>query len=154
MLVGKRGPLLALPIQPRQILPRRRLDPRLCLSKTSKCLSGWELYFYPNSPPMFIFFTTLLGTLSSMFRSRTALELENLALRHPSNFFVTIVASSRSHSVWLPTDKLADLPGRDAQIVKAEFLAARSRIRLAAGRTSRMSALALCGRIRLVRNSR
>ena len=31
---------------------------------------------------MLIFLTTLLGTLSSMFRSRAMLELENLALRH------------------------------------------------------------------------
>ena len=31
---------------------------------------------------MLIVLTTLLGTLSSMFRSRAALELENLALRH------------------------------------------------------------------------
>jgi hypothetical protein len=38
--------------------------------------------FYPNSPPMLIFLTILLGILSSMFRSRAALELENLALRH------------------------------------------------------------------------
>lgn len=55
----------------------------LCLSKTSKCLSGWELYFFHNSPPMLISLTTLLATLSSIFRSRAALELENLALRHP-----------------------------------------------------------------------
>ena len=31
---------------------------------------------------MLIFLTTLLGTLSSKFRSRAVLELENLALRH------------------------------------------------------------------------
>jgi len=31
---------------------------------------------------MLIFLTTLLGTLSSMFRSRAVLELENVALRH------------------------------------------------------------------------
>ena len=31
---------------------------------------------------MLIFLTTLLGTLSSMFRSRAVLELEDLALRH------------------------------------------------------------------------
>jgi hypothetical protein len=31
---------------------------------------------------MLIFLTTLFGTLSSMFRSRAVLELENLALRH------------------------------------------------------------------------
>jgi hypothetical protein len=31
---------------------------------------------------MLIVLTTLLGTLSSMFRSRAVLALENLALRH------------------------------------------------------------------------
>jgi hypothetical protein len=31
---------------------------------------------------MLIFLTTPLATLSSIFRSRAALELENLALRH------------------------------------------------------------------------
>jgi hypothetical protein len=34
------------------------------------------------SPPMLISLTTLLATLCSIFRSRVALELENLALRH------------------------------------------------------------------------
>src|SRR5262249_18254138 len=38
--------------------------------------------FSPNSHPMFIFLTTLLGSLSSMFRSRAVVQLENLALRH------------------------------------------------------------------------
>jgi len=33
---------------------------------------------------MLIFLTTLLATLSSILRSRAALELENLALRHQS----------------------------------------------------------------------
>jgi len=54
----------------------------LCLAKISKCLSGWGLYFLHNSPPMLIALTTLLATLSSIFRSRAALELENLVLRH------------------------------------------------------------------------
>jgi hypothetical protein len=35
-----------------------------------------------NSPPMLIVLTTLLTTLSFIFRSRAVLELENLALRH------------------------------------------------------------------------
>src|SRR6201987_3124155 len=34
------------------------------------------------SPPMLISFATRFATLSSIFRSRAALELENLALRH------------------------------------------------------------------------
>jgi hypothetical protein len=34
------------------------------------------------SPPMLISLTTLFTTLSSIFRSRAALQLENLALRH------------------------------------------------------------------------
>lgn len=34
------------------------------------------------APPMLIALTTLFITLSSIFRSRVALELENLALRH------------------------------------------------------------------------
>ena len=59
------------------------METRLCLSKTSKYLTGRELYFFPRfSPPMLISLTTLFATLSSVFRSRSALELENLALRH------------------------------------------------------------------------
>src|SRR5437660_6221615 len=57
-------------------------DLGLCLSKTSQCLRGGELYFFHNSPPMLISLTTLFVTLSSIFRSRAALQLENLALRH------------------------------------------------------------------------
>src|SRR5207244_11238793 len=54
----------------------------LSLSKTPKCLREEELYFFHNSPPMLISLTTLFVTLSSIFRSRAALQLENLALRH------------------------------------------------------------------------
>jgi RHS repeat-associated protein len=64
---------------------RFRLQDRfhVCLSKISKCLSGRELYFFHDfSPPMLISLKALLVTLSSIFRSRAALELENLALRH------------------------------------------------------------------------
>ena len=57
-------------------------DLGLCLSKTSQCLRGGELYFFHNSPLMLISLTTLFVTLSSIFRSRAALQLENLALRH------------------------------------------------------------------------
>jgi hypothetical protein len=34
------------------------------------------------SPPMLISFTSVLATLRLIFRSRAALELENLALQH------------------------------------------------------------------------
>jgi putative transposase len=55
----------------------------LCLPKTSECLTGRDLYFLSQfSPPMLISPTTLLTALCSLFRSRVALELENLALRH------------------------------------------------------------------------
>jgi len=75
----------------------------LCLSKTSKCLSGWELYFLSNSPPMLIFLATLLGTLSSMLHSPVALELENLALRHP---VAVLQRSARKRPQLTPADRL------------------------------------------------
>ena len=46
----------------------------MCLSKTSKCLSGWELYFLSELSSDAIVLTTLLGSLSSMFRSLAVLE--------------------------------------------------------------------------------
>jgi len=55
---------------------------QLCFSKMSKCLRRRELQLFHSLFPMLLSFTTLLGTLSSIFRSRAALELENLALRH------------------------------------------------------------------------
>jgi hypothetical protein len=56
---------------------------RLCLLKTSNCLSRLELCLPALfSPPMLISLATLLATLSSIFRSRAALELEIQALRH------------------------------------------------------------------------
>ncbi len=57
-------------------------QPDLSFSKTSKCLSGRAIYTFIISPPMLISLTTLLATLRSIFRSRAALELKNLALRH------------------------------------------------------------------------
>src|ERR1700730_13419172 len=53
----------------------------LCLSKTSKCLSGWELYCSDSS---FFRCSFLLrhSAPCSIFRSQAALRLENLALRH------------------------------------------------------------------------
>jgi hypothetical protein len=60
-------------------------DPNLaiCASRKPKRLSGPELYFFHNSlAPMPISLTTLLAALCSIFRSRAALEIENLALRH------------------------------------------------------------------------
>jgi hypothetical protein len=67
----------------------------LCLSKTSKGLSGRELYFF-LSPllQMLISLTTLFATLSSAFRSRSALQLENLALRHQLG---VLQRSARNH---------------------------------------------------------
>ena len=45
-------------------------------------MSGRELYFFPSSLlQMLISLTTLSATLTSVFRSRSALQLENLALR-------------------------------------------------------------------------
>jgi len=54
----------------------------VCLSKTSKCLRGRELLLLSFSSPMLIPLTALFATLSSVFRSRSVLQLENLALRH------------------------------------------------------------------------
>jgi excisionase family DNA binding protein len=68
-----RGEIPAMQIGNRWRFRRSALDEYirhqlLCLSKTSKCLSGWQLYFLSNSPAMLIFLRTLLGTLPSMFR--------------------------------------------------------------------------------------
>jgi hypothetical protein len=53
----------------------------LCLSKTSKCLNGWELYCSDSS---FFRCSFLLwhSAPCSIFRSQAVLRLENLALRH------------------------------------------------------------------------
>ena len=56
-----------------------------CASRKPQSVSAdGNCTFYPNSPPILIFLVTLLGTLSSILHSRMALELENLALRHPA----------------------------------------------------------------------
>lgn len=52
---------------------------------------------------MFIVLTTLLGTLSSMFRSRAVLELENLALRHQIG---VLQRSARRRPKLKPADRL------------------------------------------------
>jgi len=52
---------------------------------------------------MVIFLTTLLGTLSSMFRSRAVLELETLALRHQLG---VLQRSARRRPKWTPADRL------------------------------------------------
>lgn len=58
--------------------------PRYCASRKPQTVSAHgNCTFYPNSPPMLIFLATLLGYLSSTLHSPVALELENLALRHP-----------------------------------------------------------------------
>src|ERR1019366_1590015 len=77
---------------------------RLCLSKTSKCLSVRELYFFHNfSPPMLISLKALLVTLSSIFRSRGTLELENLALRHQIG---VLQRSAKKRPRLTPVDRL------------------------------------------------
>src|SRR6266849_6620495 len=58
------------------------------------------LYF---SPPMLISLTTLLATLSSIFRSRAALELENVALRHQIG---VLQRSARKRPRLTPGDRL------------------------------------------------
>ena len=52
---------------------------------------------------MLIFLTTVFGTLSSMFRSRAALELENLALRHQIG---VLRRSVRKRPKLMPLDRL------------------------------------------------
>jgi len=60
--------------------------------------------FIPNSPPMLIFLATLLGPLSSMLHSPVALELENLALRHPVG---VLQRSARKRSKLTRADRLS-----------------------------------------------
>jgi hypothetical protein len=52
---------------------------------------------------MLIFLTTLLGTLSSMFRSRAMLQLENLALRHQIS---VLQRSARKRPQLTPADRM------------------------------------------------
>jgi putative transposase len=52
---------------------------------------------------MLIFRTTILGTLSSMFRSRAVLELENLALRHQIG---VLQRTARKRPRLTPADRL------------------------------------------------
>ena len=52
---------------------------------------------------MLIVLTTLLGTQSSMFRSRAVLELENLALRHQIG---VLQRSARKRFKLTPADRL------------------------------------------------
>ena len=52
---------------------------------------------------MLLFLTTLFGTLSSIFRSRAALELENLALRHQIGI---LQRSPRKRPKLTPWDRL------------------------------------------------
>jgi len=55
------------------------------------------------SPPMLISLTALLITLSSIFRSRASLELENLALRHQIG---VLQRSARKRPKLTPVDRL------------------------------------------------
>jgi hypothetical protein len=64
------------------VVIKASLQHRLCFSETSKCLRGRGLYFLHSLSPMLSFLTAVFATLSSVFRSRSALQLENLALRH------------------------------------------------------------------------
>jgi hypothetical protein len=68
--------------EPKRVLdnsaPKQR---RLCLSKTTIYVRGWDLDFFVILSRD-ARFATLLATLSSSVRSRAALGLENLALRH------------------------------------------------------------------------
>jgi len=52
---------------------------------------------------MLISLTTLFATLFSIFRSRTALQLENLALRHQIG---VLQRSARKHLTLTPVDRL------------------------------------------------
>ena len=52
---------------------------------------------------MLIVLTTLFGTLSSMFRSRAVLELENLAVRHQIG---VLQRSARKRFQLTPADRL------------------------------------------------
>ena len=56
----------------------------------------------PNSPPMLIVLTSLLGSLSSLFRSRAVLALENLALRHQIG---VLQRSARKRCKLTPADR-------------------------------------------------
>ena len=78
--------------------------PRYCASRKPQTVSAHgNCTFYPNSPPMLIFLATLLGPLSSMLHSPVALELENLALRHP---VAVLQRSARKRPKLTPKDCL------------------------------------------------
>ena len=63
-----------------------------------------ELYFFHSSLlQMLISLTTLVATLSSAFRSRSALQLENLALRHQIG---VLQRSARNHLTLTPGDRI------------------------------------------------
>jgi hypothetical protein len=67
-------------------------------------MNGRELYFTASfSPPMLIFLTTLPAVLSSIFRSRGVLQLENLALRHQIG---VLRRSARKRPKLTPGDRL------------------------------------------------
>lgn len=58
---------------------------------------------------MLIFLTTLLVSVSSVFRSRAALELENLALRHQIG---VLQRSARKRPRLTPVDRLLSVERR------------------------------------------
>jgi hypothetical protein len=75
----------------------------LCFSETSKCLRGWGLYFLHSLSPMLSFLTAVFATLSSVFRPRSALQLENLALRHQIGVLQRV---GRKRPKLMPRDRL------------------------------------------------
>ena len=117
----------------------------LCLSKMSNFLSGWELYSLHNFSPMLISLTTLLATLSSIFRARAALELENLALRHQIGVLQRSAAkrpklTSGDRLLWVCLSRLWRDWGSALAIVKPETVIAWHR-----GRLSAVSGPGRCG---------
>ena len=76
----------------------------LCLSKTTKFLSGRALYFFHNSLLRCSFFSRPpLPLCSRSFARLAALQLENLALRHPIGI---LPRSARKRPKLTPGDRL------------------------------------------------
>jgi len=94
---------------------------------------------------MLISLTTLLATLSSIFRARAALELENLALRHQIGVLQRSAAkrpksTSGDRLLWVCLSRLWRDWGSALAIVKPETVIAWHR-----GRLSAVSGPGRCG---------
>jgi len=87
----------------RRILQLLSPAPRSCASRKPRNVRGEGNYTFFSSPPMPISLTTLLATLSSIFPSRAALQLENLALRHQIG---VLQRSARKRPRLTPADRL------------------------------------------------